>query len=48
MSVRPTTEEQMADQIPNVFPAMRFADPGAALQWLYQAFGLTQRAAYGP
>ena len=34
----------MADQIPNIFPAMRFADPGAALEWLSQAFGFTQRA----
>ena len=36
----------MADQIPNIFPAMRFADPDAALQWLSQAFGFTQRAVH--
>jgi len=36
----------MADQIPNIFPAMRFADPGAALEWLSQAFGFTQRAVH--
>ena len=36
----------MADQIPNIFPAMRFADPDAALQWLSQAFGFAQRAVH--
>ena len=36
----------MADEIPNIFPAMRFADPDAALQWLSQAFGFTQRAVH--
>ena len=36
----------MADQIPNIFPATRFADPDAALEWLCQAFGFTQRAVH--
>jgi uncharacterized glyoxalase superfamily protein PhnB len=36
----------MADQIPNIIPAMRFADPDAALEWLSQAFGFTQRAVH--
>jgi len=32
----------MADQAPNIFPAMRFADRDAALQWLAVAFGFKE------
>ncbi len=34
----------MADQ--NIFPAIRFADSDAALEWLGEAFGFETRAAY--
>ncbi|MGO9322167.1 MAG: VOC family protein [Solirubrobacteraceae bacterium] len=36
----------MADQTPNIFPSMRFADADAALEWLSRAFGFQQRAVY--
>ncbi len=36
----------MADQAPNIFPAMRFADADAALAWLSRAFGFTERAVH--
>jgi uncharacterized glyoxalase superfamily protein PhnB len=36
----------MADKIPNIFPALRFADPDAALAWLSEAFGFVQRAVH--
>ena len=36
----------MADQTPNMFPFMRFADPDAAIDWLSRAFGFEQRAVY--
>jgi len=36
----------MADQTPNIFPFMRFADADAALEWLTQAFGFQQRAVH--
>jgi len=36
----------MADQTPNIFPALRFVDPDTALDWLSQAFGFTQRAVH--
>jgi uncharacterized glyoxalase superfamily protein PhnB len=32
----------VADQTPNIFPAMRFADGDAALQWLAMAFGFKE------
>jgi uncharacterized glyoxalase superfamily protein PhnB len=36
----------MADQTPNIFPALRFAEADAALDWLSNAFGFTERAAH--
>ena len=36
----------MADQTPNVYPYMRFADPDAALEWLSQAFGFDEVVIY--
>jgi len=36
----------MADQAPNIFPFMRFADADAALEWLAQTFGFQQRAVH--
>jgi uncharacterized glyoxalase superfamily protein PhnB len=36
----------MADQAPNMFPFMRFADADAALEWLTRAFGFEQRVVY--
>lgn len=36
----------MADQTPNIFPFMRYADADAALEWLTQAFGFQQRAVH--
>ncbi len=36
----------MADQAPSIFPTMRFTDADAALEWLYRAFGFTERAAH--
>lgn len=36
----------MADQTPNIFPSMRFADPDAALDWLSRAFGFQERAVH--
>jgi uncharacterized glyoxalase superfamily protein PhnB len=36
----------MADQTPNIFPAMRFADADAAVDWLSQAFGFTERSVH--
>ena len=36
----------MADQTPNIFPFMRFADPDAAVEWLSRAFGFEERVVY--
>ena len=36
----------MADQTPNIFPFIRFADADAALEWLAQTFGFQQRAVH--
>ena len=36
----------MADQTPNVYPFMRFADPDAALEWLARAFGFEELVVY--
>jgi uncharacterized glyoxalase superfamily protein PhnB len=36
----------MADQAPNIYPFMRFADTDAALEWLSQAFGFEEREVY--
>jgi uncharacterized glyoxalase superfamily protein PhnB len=36
----------VADQTPNIYPFMRFADADAALEWLAQAFGFEERAVY--
>jgi len=36
----------MADQTPNIFPSMRFADADAAHQWLSRAFGFSERSVY--
>lgn len=36
----------MADQTPNIFPAMRFADADAALEWLSRAFGFREGAVH--
>jgi uncharacterized glyoxalase superfamily protein PhnB len=36
----------MADQVPNIFPSMRFVDPDVALEWLSRAFGFKERAAH--
>jgi uncharacterized glyoxalase superfamily protein PhnB len=31
---------------PNIFPAVRYRDAGAALDWLKQAFGFDEKAVY--
>jgi uncharacterized glyoxalase superfamily protein PhnB len=31
---------------PNIFPALRYRDANAALQWLRRAFGFTEKAVY--
>ncbi len=36
----------MADQAPNIYPFMRFADADAALEWLSRAFGFEEREVY--
>ncbi len=36
----------MADQTPNIFPTMRFADADAALEWLSRAFRLQEGAVH--
>ena len=36
----------MADQKPNMYPFMRFADAEAALQWLSEAFGFQEHVVY--
>jgi uncharacterized glyoxalase superfamily protein PhnB len=36
----------MADETPNVYPAMRFNDANTALEWLSRAFGFTELAVY--
>ncbi len=36
----------MADQTPNIFPTMRFADPDSALEWLSRAFGFEERGVH--
>ena len=36
----------MADQAPNIYPFMRFADADAALEWLARAFGFEEREVY--
>ena len=36
----------MADQTPNIYPFMRFADADAALDWLSRAFGFQQHEVY--
>jgi len=36
----------VADQTPNIYPFMRFADADAALEWLSRAFGFEERVAY--
>jgi uncharacterized glyoxalase superfamily protein PhnB len=36
----------MGDQTPNIYPAIRFADANAALEWLSRAFGFTELAVY--
>jgi uncharacterized glyoxalase superfamily protein PhnB len=36
----------MADQTPNIFPALRYADGDAALDWLARAFGFAPRSVH--
>ncbi len=36
----------MADQAPNIFPTMRFADADAALEWLSRTFGFEEREVF--
>jgi uncharacterized glyoxalase superfamily protein PhnB len=36
----------MAEQTPNMYPFMRFADAERALQWLADAFGFQERAVH--
>jgi uncharacterized glyoxalase superfamily protein PhnB len=36
----------MADQGPDIFPTLRFADADAALAWLTRAFGFQQQAVH--
>jgi uncharacterized glyoxalase superfamily protein PhnB len=36
----------VADQTPNIFPALRYGDPEAARRWLMEAFGFSERAVY--
>jgi uncharacterized glyoxalase superfamily protein PhnB len=36
----------VAEQSPNIFPFMRFADPEAALEWLSRAFAFEELVVY--
>ncbi len=36
----------MANQTPNVYPFLRYADADAALEWLGRAFGFREHAVY--
>jgi uncharacterized glyoxalase superfamily protein PhnB len=36
----------VTDQTPNIYPFLRLADAGAALDWLERAFGFAERAVY--
>lgn len=36
----------MSSKTPNIFPALRYADADAALDWLAHAFGFTQQAVH--
>jgi uncharacterized glyoxalase superfamily protein PhnB len=36
----------MADQAPNIYPALQYADADAALEWLSRAFGFEERVVY--
>ena len=36
----------MADQAPNIYPFMRFADADAGIAWLAEAFGFEEHAVY--
>jgi uncharacterized glyoxalase superfamily protein PhnB len=36
----------MADQSPNIYPFMRFADADGALEWLSKAFGFEEHHVY--
>lgn len=36
----------MAEQGPNIYPFMRFADSDAALEWLSRAFGFKELVVY--
>jgi uncharacterized glyoxalase superfamily protein PhnB len=36
----------MSNQAPNIYPALRYADPDAALEWLSRAFGFQEHAVY--
>jgi uncharacterized glyoxalase superfamily protein PhnB len=36
----------MAEQRPNIYPFMRFADSDAALEWLSRAFGFNELVVY--
>jgi uncharacterized glyoxalase superfamily protein PhnB len=36
----------MADQAPNIYPFMRFADADASIAWLAKAFGFEEYAVY--
>ena len=31
---------------PNIFPALHYRDPDAALEWLKRAFGFDEKAVY--
>lgn len=39
-----STERTLMGQ--NIFPALRYRDPAAALEWLKQAFGAAEKAVY--
>jgi uncharacterized glyoxalase superfamily protein PhnB len=36
----------MNDTRPNIFPALRYRDPDAAIGWLKEAFGFEEKAVY--
>jgi uncharacterized glyoxalase superfamily protein PhnB len=36
----------MSDRTPNIFPALRYRDANAAVEWLKQAFGCEEKAVY--
>jgi uncharacterized glyoxalase superfamily protein PhnB len=46
VSLQSDKEDEMANQSPNIYPFMRFADANAGLEWLARAFGFQEHAVY--